>query len=366
MRWITGFLVAGLTPALLLPAQQAAKNGASSLAPDSMDPAKLLAFAAAHNGAGEVPGDGWHIKATFDVLTSKVGEQYASGTYEETWYAPQNYRRTYTYKGVTHTDVATPDGLYREGDQAWQTPEEERVRTLLVKPVDGALPTDTSLRVKDANFGKIDLPCLYELHNVPPGLKKKDEEEFVVHSPHMCFEPNAPILRLLAGLGGSDVVEMSKIANLHGHLVAQEIVVGSGQSTSIKVHVLEASALPAPDKPIQPPPDATRLSSPVTVAWETIQQNRLPDPAEPQYPAGALQEHTEGDVDIAVVIAPDGTVTSAKLIRGTPLLQDAALAFVKASKFRPFMLSGTPVEVHTTARISFDAGMAQRQVRQRQ
>ena len=364
MQWTTGLLVAGLTPALLLTAQQAAKTGASSLAPDSMDPVKLLAFASAHNGAGEVPGDGWHIKATFDVLTSKVGAQYATGTYEETWFAPQNYRRTYTFKGVTHTDIATPDGLYREGDQAWQTPEEEQMRTLLVKPLTGDLPADTTLRVKSANFGKIDLPCLYELHAVPAGLKKKDEEEFIDRSPHMCFEPNAPILRLLAGIGGSGVVEMSKIANLHGHLVAQEIVVGSGDSTTLKVHVLEANALPSPDGPMQPPADATKLTSPVTVAWETIEGNRLPDPAEPQYPAGAVKEKTEGDVNVAIVIAPDGTVTSAKAVDGMPMLRDAAVAFIRASKFKPFELSGQPVEVHTTARINFSLQMAARQYSQ--
>jgi TonB family protein len=367
MKWNTGLLLAGLVPALALIAQQpAAKNGNSPLAPDSMDPAKLLAFATAHNGAGEVPGDGWHIKATFDVLTSAIGTSYTTGTYEETWYAPQNYKRTYTFKGVTHTDIATPDGLYREGDQAWQTPDEERVRTMLVKPLDVALSAGTTLRIKDANFGKIDLPCLYELHSIPAGLKKKDEEQFVDGSPHMCFETNAPILRFMAGIGGHDVIEMSKIANLHGHLVAQEIVVGSGQSSTLKVHVLEAAAVPSPDGPMQPPADAKKLTSPVTVAWETMEENRLPDPAEPEYPAGALQEHTEGDVDVAVVIAPDGTVTSAKLIRGTPLLQEAALAFVRASKFKPFMLSGTPVEVHTTAKITFDAEMAMRQYQQRQ
>ncbi len=355
MRWNIALLVAGLTPALLLTAQQTVKSGASSLAPDSMDPGKLLVFATAHNGAGEVPGDGWHIKATFEVLTSKVSAQYATGTYEETWYAPQNYRRSYSYKGVTHTDVATPDGLYREGDQAWETPEEGRVRTLLVGPLNGTLPADTTLRVKDANFGKIDLPCLYELRAMPAGLKKKDEDAFVDRSPRMCFEPNAPILRFMAGIGGSEVVEMSKIANLHGHLIAQEIVVGSGQSTTLKVHVLEASALPSPDGPMQPSASATKLTPPVTVAWETMQDYRLPDPAEPQYPAGALQEHIAGDVDITVVIAPDGSVTSAKLVRGTPLLQEAALTFVRASKFKPFLLSGAPVEVHTTARISFKA-----------
>jgi len=319
-----------------------------------MDPAKLLAFATAHNGAGEVPGDGWHIKATFDIQTAKVGEQFVAGTYEETWYAPQNYKRTYTYKGVTHTDIATPDGLYREGDQAWPTPEEEHLRTLLVNPLSSASPTDTTLRVKSANFGKIDLPCLYELHAMPVGLKKKDEDKFVDGSPHMCFEPNAPILRFLAGIGGSDIVEMSKITNLHGHLVAQEIVVGSGESTKLKVHVLEASALPSPDGPMRPPADATKLTSPVTVAWETMSEYRLPDPAEPQYPAGAAQEHSEGDVDVALVIAPDGTVTSAKVVDGIQLLRDAAVAFLRASKFKPFLLSGTPVEVHTTARISFN------------
>lgn len=367
--------------------QQAVKP-AASLAPDSMTPEKLLAFALAHNGTGEIPGEGWHIRAIFDVLTSKVGTQYATGTYEETWYAPQNYRRTYTYKGVTHTDYGTPDGVFRQGDQAWPTPEEMHVRTLLVTPIPSdPLPATTTLRLQHIHFGnpnepctsdtrlpgacvikkEPDLwPCLFELQSMPPGLDKKAEQSFIDHSGRMCFDPRAPILRFLAHVGLPDAVVFSKITNLHGHLIAQEIIEGQFGQSLLKIHVQEVSTLPPPDAPFQPPADAVRLTSPVTVAWDTMTENRLPDPAEPQYPAGALQEHTEGDVDIALIIAPDGSVTSAKVVDGIPLLRDAALDFVRASKFKSFLLSGTPVEVHTTARISFTAEMARRQVSQRQ
>jgi TonB family protein len=125
----------------------------------------------------------------------------------------------------------------------------------------------------------------------------------------------------------------------------------------LRIHVEDASIPPDPTGPMTPPADAKKLVSPVTVAWETIEPNRLPEPHAPVYPAGAIQEHLEGEVNIAVVIASDGTVTSAKVVDGIQMLRDSALDFVKQSKFKPFLLSGTPVEVHTTAHIQFGAGM---------
>jgi len=114
---------------------------------------------------------------------------------------------------------------------------------------------------------------------------------------------------------------------------------------------------------MSPPAGAKKLVSPVTVAWESIASTRIPNPREPVFPAGALQEHLEGDVNIAIVIAPDGTVTSAKIVDGVQMFRDYALDFIKKSKFKPFMLSGTPVEVHTTADIHFSMQMGMRQLK---
>jgi len=356
-------LVAVLSAALCASAQQPGLQPGpkpNPLDPATMAPEKLLAIAQAHSGAGEVPGDGWHIKATFEVLISPATMIYSSGSYEETWYAPQNYKRTFTFKGVTHTDIATPDGLFRSGDQGWDTADEVAVRNLLVAPVPtGPLSSDITLRVQTVTAGKASFPCLFEVYHMPPNLSPKDTKELIDKSPRLCFDPTLPILRFSAGIGSEAQVSFAGIVNLKGHggqLVPKEVTVQEGTAAALKIHVQEANVPPDPTGPMVPPADAKKLVSPVTVAWETMELNRLPDPSRPVYPAGAIQEHLEGEVNIAVVISPAGTVTSAKVVDGIQMLRDAALDFVKQSKFKPFLISGTPVEVHTTAHINFSAG----------
>jgi TonB family protein len=197
---------------------------------------------------------------------------------------------------------------------------------------------------------------------MPPGSSSKEEKEAIDHAPRMCFDAAAPILRFTALVPGSPIlISFSKIANLHGHLVAQEITVMNGAVPLLRIHVQEASAPPDPTGPMAPPAGAQKLVSPVTIAWESISSSRIPSPREPVFPAGALQEHLEGDVNIATVIAPDGTVTSAKIVDGIQMFREYALDFIKKSKFKPFLLSGTPVEVHTTANIHFSMAMGLRQ-----
>jgi TonB family protein len=333
----------------------------NALDPGTMAPATLLAFAQAHNGAGEVPGDGWHIKATFESLISPATLAYNKGSYEETWYGPQNYKRTFTYKGVTHTDIATPNGLFRSGDQGWDTPEEAAVRNLLVSPVPTQAPgADITLLVGPITSGKgATFPCLFEVYKMPPGMAQREQKELMDKSPRLCFDPALPILRFSAGIGSGAEVTFGGVTNLKGHggqIVPKEVTEMFGGTATLKIHVEAADVPPDPTGPMVPPADAKKLASPVTVAWETMELNRFPDPSRPVYPAGAIQEHLEGDVNIAVVIAPDGTVTSAKVVDGIQMLRDSALDFVKQSKFKPFMLSGTPVEVHTIAHINFNSG----------
>jgi TonB family protein len=325
-----------------------------SLVPATMAPERLLAFAIEHSGAGEVPGEGWHIKGTFDVLDGGAS-QYTTGSYEETWYAPRNYRRTYTYKGVTHTDIATPDGLFRSGDQSWPTLDEVLVRNLLVKP----LPVEpfiasATLLVKDMNFSEVPLPCLFGVRKPPIRPNAKQEEALIDRSPRMCFDANAPVLRFTAGIGMPPYqLSFSKAVSLRGHLVAREISLGISSPPHMKVHVLEASVAPDPTGPMTPPADATKLSSPVTLPWEVISLNRLLTPEHLDYPNIAIKKKIQGNVHIAIVIGLDGTVTSAKVIDGSEVLRQAALDYVQTFKFSPLMLSGAPAEVHTVAEVPF-------------
>jgi len=322
-----------------------------------MPPEKLLAFAILRTGLSEEADRPWRVKANFEILTAPNTGKFSSGTFVETWYGPQNYRRSYTYKGHTQTDYATPAGLYRSGNQEWPDGAEVRVRTLLVHPIPSdPLNPGVLLQLQDALFGKVSLPCLYELEPLPPaltkaGLSKTDEEYYITHSAHLCFEATVPAVRLAVGLDHTtSQITFARILNLDGRVVPQDIDAYAAGAAVLRIRTVEVSDLPPATGPITAPADAILLKGPVTVPWDALE--RLPARTnKPVLPLGAKMMGIEDTINIEVVISVDGTVTSAKVLNGEYTLRDAALESVKKSKFKPFLLAGTPVEVHTMAPI---------------
>jgi TonB family protein len=57
--------------------------------------------------------------------------------------------------------------------------------------------------------------------------------------------------------------------------------------------------------------------------------------SKPVFPELAKRMNVAGSVKVECVVAPNGTVKSAKAIGGHPLLIDAALTAAKSSKFEP-------------------------------
>ncbi len=66
----------------------------------------------------------------------------------------------------------------------------------------------------------------------------------------------------------------------------------------------------------------------------------------PPYPAIARSAHASGAVQVQVLIDENGNVISARAMSGHPLLQGAAVAAARSSKFTPTKLSGQPVKVN--------------------
>jgi len=66
---------------------------------------------------------------------------------------------------------------------------------------------------------------------------------------------------------------------------------------------------------------------------------------QPTYPPIAKAAHASGQVTVRVLVDENGNVISAAAVSGHPLLQGAAVAAARASKFNPTLLSGQPVKV---------------------
>ena len=75
--------------------------------------------------------------------------------------------------------------------------------------------------------------------------------------------------------------------------------------------------------------------------------------AAPNYPALARSARVSGAVILEVVIAEDGAVRDARVLRSIPLLDQAALDAVGQWRFTPTLLNGQPVPVVMTVTVSF-------------
>jgi protein TonB len=76
----------------------------------------------------------------------------------------------------------------------------------------------------------------------------------------------------------------------------------------------------------------------------------------PIYPPIAKTARVSGTVVIQATISRNGTIENPHVVSGPAMLRQAALDAVKTWRFRPYMLSGEPVEVETTVNLNFSLG----------
>lgn len=95
-----------------------------------------------------------------------------------------------------------------------------------------------------------------------------------------------------------------------------------------------------------PPPAPTPKPTPRAPISGGVLNGKAVRLVTPSYPAIARSAHAAGAVNVQVLIDENGNVVSAHAVSGHPLLQAAAVAAARASKFTPTKLSGQPVKVN--------------------
>lgn len=73
----------------------------------------------------------------------------------------------------------------------------------------------------------------------------------------------------------------------------------------------------------------------------------------PVYPPLAKSARVQGTVEFTAVISKEGTIENLQLVRGHPLLVQAAKDAVLQWRYRPTLLNGQPVEVMTDIIVNF-------------
>ena len=90
----------------------------------------------------------------------------------------------------------------------------------------------------------------------------------------------------------------------------------------------------------------------VRVGGDIKEPKKIKD-AKPVYPPLAQTAKISGIVIIEAIIAKDGSIRDAKILRGMPMLNDAALEAVRQWRYTPTTLNGVPVEVVMTVTVNF-------------
>jgi protein TonB len=115
--------------------------------------------------------------------------------------------------------------------------------------------------------------------------------------------------------------------------------------------VATASAAPPPPQAavVRPKPQVKkpiRLTEDMQKPVQTVMKT-------PEYPAAAKAAGIEGVVIVKYIIAEDGSVREAKVLKGPPELADTCLAAVRTWRFQPIVVDGAAVQVVRIARFPF-------------
>jgi periplasmic protein TonB len=74
---------------------------------------------------------------------------------------------------------------------------------------------------------------------------------------------------------------------------------------------------------------------------------------DPVYPKLARAARIQGVVVLHAIISKTGEIQNLEVVSGHPILIPAAIEAVKQWRYRPFTLSGEPVEVETQITVTF-------------
>lgn len=81
--------------------------------------------------------------------------------------------------------------------------------------------------------------------------------------------------------------------------------------------------------------------------------NRLLHRVDPEYPESARSQHIQGAVELEAQVLGDGTVGNVAVLRGHPLLAEAAASAIKQWKYQPYSVNGRQVERQERITVKF-------------
>ncbi len=185
----------------------------------------------------------------------------------------------------------------------------------------------------------------------------------------MIAYQQSPVGQKAATLLPQMMAELSKKAQEAGQQIGQELATELMQEHPEYLKKTEpppdasgvsgsAGAVPhiSPFPPPPPPPSSQQpFTGPHIEASE--QETRLIRRVEPVYPPLAKAAKVQGIVQFSAIIGKDGRVESLVLLRGHPLLVNAAKQAVLQWQYKPYTVKGEAVRIGTEIEVAFNANV---------
>jgi protein TonB len=147
---------------------------------------------------------------------------------------------------------------------------------------------------------------------------------------------------------------VSGVAGVPGGVVGGQ---GNGGFSNLISDIITRAAavapVPRPPEPARHEPEAapvTRAAPPRITALRMATPIRRVDPI---YPLLAKQARVSGTVELLGVLGTDGRIHELKVLRGHPLLVNAAVEAVRQWVYEPAVLNGQAVEVSAPITVNF-------------
>ncbi|HEU5340921.1 TonB family protein [Edaphobacter sp.] len=98
-----------------------------------------------------------------------------------------------------------------------------------------------------------------------------------------------------------------------------------------------------------------RAAGPVRIS-KGVTDGMLLAPIRPVYPAIARAAGVQGTVIVEAVISQAGAIESLRVVSGPEMLRGAAVEAIRAARYKPYLLNGSPTAVETTITVNFMMG----------
>ncbi len=164
------------------------------------------------------------------------------------------------------------------------------------------------------------------------------------------------VARRLSVLVAPSVVP-NRISTRTDELAAADISIpgftsgGTAATDNLFTGVIGSLPGPPPAGPVSAP-TSKNATGPLKVTTGVAEANLIRR-VMPLYPPLAKSARVQGTVEFTAVISKEGTIENLRLVRGHPLLVEAAREAVLQWKYRPTLLNGRPVEVVTDILVNF-------------